>query len=51
LKDLERIDYLKHQPEYDELALQLLIKTASANCNSIKNKGKWLADIRGGVNK
>lgn len=48
LKDLELIDYLTYQPEYDELALQLLIKKASPNWRAIKDKDAWLNDIRGG---
>ena len=51
LKDLELIDYLKYQPEYEELALQKLIKKASASWKSVKNKDEWLADVRGGANE
>ena len=51
LKDLELIDYLKYQPEYEELALQKLIKKASTNWKSIKNKDAWLTDVRGGTNE
>lgn len=51
LKDLELIDYLKYQPEYEELALQKLIKKATASWSTIKNKDEWLADIRGGINE
>jgi hypothetical protein len=38
LKYLELIDYLKHEPKYEELAMQKLIKKASSNWNAIKNK-------------
>lgn len=51
LKDLELIDYLKYQPEYDEIALQKLIKKASVNWSTIKNKDAWLAEVRGGANE
>lgn len=51
LKDLELIDYLKHQREYDEIALQRLIKKASPSWKSIKNKDAWLSEIRGGINE
>ena len=51
LRDLELIDYLKYQPEYEELALQKLIKKASSSWSAIKNKDEWLAGIRGGVNE
>ncbi|MEO8109035.1 MAG: hypothetical protein ABI594_03335 [Ginsengibacter sp.] len=51
LKDLELIDYLKYQPEYEEIALQRLIKKASASWKSVKDKDTWLADVRGGANE
>ena len=48
LKDLELIDFLTYQPEYDELVLNKLIDKASDNWKKIKNKDTWLEDIRGG---
>lgn len=51
LKDLVLIEYLKYQPEYEELALQKLIRKASASWKTIKDKDEWLADIRGGVSE
>jgi hypothetical protein len=51
LKDLELIDYLKYQPEYDEIVLQKLIKKATTNWAAIKEKDQWLQEIRGGVNE
>lgn len=51
LKDLELIDYLKYQPEYEEIVLQKLIQKATSNWNAIKDKDEWLSEIRGGVNE
>jgi hypothetical protein len=51
LKDLELIDYLKYQPEYDEIVLQKLIKKATTNWAAIRDKDQWLQEIRGGVNE
>lgn len=51
LKDLELIDYLKYQPEYDEIVLQKLIKKATTNWATIPNKDQWLQEIRGGANE
>lgn len=51
LKDLELIDYLTYQPEYDEIILQSLIEKASKNWNKIKNKDAWLSEVRGGSNE
>lgn len=51
LKDLELIDYLKYQPEYDEILLQKLIKKATTNWSAIRAKDQWLQEIRGGVNE
>lgn len=51
LKDLELIDYLKYQPEYDEIVLQKLIKKATTNWARIGDKDEWLQEIRGGVNE
>jgi hypothetical protein len=51
LKDLELIDYLTYQPEYDEIVLQKQIKKATTNWAAIKDKDKWLQEIRGGVNE
>lgn len=51
LKDLTLIDFLPYTPDYDELVLSKLIKTASANWKKIKNKDAWLADVRGGAHE
>lgn len=51
LKDLELIDFIMYQPEYDEIALQKQIKKASVNWGSIKDKDSWLAEVRGGGNE
>lgn len=51
LKDLELIDYLKYQPEYEEVVLQKLIKKATSSWGAIKDKDEWLSEIRGGVNE
>lgn len=51
LKDLILIDFLTYQTEYDELALNKLISKASENWKKVKNKDKWLSDIRGGINE
>lgn len=51
LKDLQLIDYLKYQPEYDEIVLQKLIKKATTNWATIRDKDEWLQEIRGGVNE
>jgi hypothetical protein len=51
LKDLELIDYLKYQPEYEEVVLQKLIKRATSNWSAIKDKEAWLSEIRGGANE
>jgi hypothetical protein len=51
LKDLELIDYLKYQPEYDEIVLQKLIKKATTNWAVINDKDQWLQEIRGGLNE
>lgn len=51
LKDLELIDYLKYQPEYDEVVLQKLIKKATPNWSLIKDKDEWLSEIRGGLHE
>ncbi|NOT52953.1 MAG: hypothetical protein HOP10_16975 [Chitinophagaceae bacterium] len=50
LKDLKLIEFIPYQPDYDKLSLQRLIKKSSKNWNKIKNKDKWLSDLRGGVN-
>ena len=50
LKDLELIDYLKYQPEYEEVVLQKLIKKATLSWSAVKDKDAWLSEIRGGVN-
>lgn len=51
LKDLSLIDFLTHQQNYDELALNILIDKASANWKNIKEKDAWLTDVRGGSNE
>lgn len=51
LKDLELIDYLSYQPQYDEVVLQKLIKKATSNWSAVKDKDQWLSKIRGGVNE
>lgn len=51
LKDLSLIDFLTHQPDYDELALNMLIDKASVSWNKIKDKDAWLTDVKGGVNE
>ena len=51
LKDLSLIDFLPYMPNYDELVLTKLIKTASANWKKIKDKNAWLTDVRGGVHE
>jgi hypothetical protein len=48
-KNLELIDYLNYQPDYDDLSLKKLIDKASLNWKSIKDKDAWLGEIRGGV--
>jgi hypothetical protein len=51
LKDLQLIDYLKYQPEYDEIVLQKRRKKATTNWATIQNKDQWLQEIRGGANE
>lgn len=51
LKDLSLIDFLIHQQNYDEVALNMLINKASDSWRKVKDKDSWLADIRGGVNE
>ncbi|MEI9944557.1 MAG: hypothetical protein WDN26_10105 [Chitinophagaceae bacterium] len=51
LKDLQLIDFIVHQPTYNELALQALIKKSTANWKKVKNKDKWLTELRGGSNE
>ena len=51
LKDLLLIDFLTHQQDYDELALNILIEKSSANWQKVQDKDAWLTDIRGGVNE
>ena len=46
LTDVETLLF-PSKAEKDELALQKLIKKASSNWSTIKNKDEWLADIRG----
>lgn len=47
LKELELVDFLTHNPDYNEAALQKLIKKASANWKKVKDKDAWLKDVRG----
>jgi hypothetical protein len=49
LKDLELIDFLTHDPAYNEAALQKLIKKASANWKKVRDKDAWLNEVRGGA--
>jgi hypothetical protein len=51
LKDLSLIDFITHQIEYDELALNKLIDRATVNWKKIKDKDLWLSDVRGGVSE
>lgn len=51
LKDLELIDFLNYQTNYDELALNKSIDKASVNWKKIGNKDIWLEEIRGGGNE
>jgi hypothetical protein len=51
LKELTLIDFLTHQLDYDELALNKLIEKASESWKKVKNKDAWLSDIRGGANE
>lgn len=51
LKDLKLIDFLFRQEDYDELALQSLIKKSTINLSKIRNKDQWLADLRGGADE
>jgi hypothetical protein len=51
LKNLELIDYLIYQPDYDELALKKSIEKASGNWRKIRDKDAWLRQIRGGVDE
>ena len=51
LKDLSLIEFLTHQQNYDELALNMLIDKASASWKKVKDKDSWLTDVRGGVHE
>lgn len=51
LKDLELIEFIVHQPVYDEIALQKQIKKASLSWRSIKDKDAWLVQVRGDINE
>lgn len=51
LKDLELIDFIMYQPDYDEIALQKQIKKASVSWRSVSDKDAWLAEVRGGANE
>jgi hypothetical protein len=51
LKDLMLIDFLTHQLNYDELALNKQIEKASINWKKINDKDAWLINIRGGANE
>jgi hypothetical protein len=51
LKDIELIDFLTYNPDYNDAALQKLIKKASANWKKIKDKDSWLTEIRGTANE
>ncbi len=47
--DLKLIEYITYNPNYDEQKLNLLIKKASLNWNTIPDVDSWLHDIRGGA--
>lgn len=49
--DLNLIEYITYNPNYDENKLDLLIKRASIIWNTIPNVDSWLNEIRGGVNE
>jgi hypothetical protein len=51
LKDLSLIDFLVHQQDYDELALNKLIEKATVSWGKINNKDNWLSDVKGGINE
>ncbi len=51
LKDLSLIDFLTHQLDYDELALNMQIEKASVNWKKINDKDAWLTDVKGGANE
>jgi len=51
LKELKLIDFITYQPNYDDLALKKLIKKSTENWSKIKNKDKWLTEVRGGENE
>lgn len=51
LKDLQLIDFITHKNDYDELALQALIKKSTDSWRKVRNKDKWLSDLRGGENE
>jgi hypothetical protein len=51
LKDLLLIDFLTHQLNYDELALNSQIERASQSWSKINNKDAWLTEVRGGTNE
>jgi hypothetical protein len=51
LKDLSLIDFLTHQLNYDELALDSQIERASISWSKINNKDAWLTEVRGGTNE
>jgi len=48
-KNLELIDYLAYQPDYNELSLKKLINRASDNWKKIRDKDLWLSEVRGGI--
>lgn len=51
LSDLELINFLKYEPQYDDIALQKLIKKATVGLKKIQDKDSWLKEIRGGENE
>jgi hypothetical protein len=48
---LSLIDFLVHQQDYDELALNKLIEKATVSWGKINNKDNWLSDVKGGINE
>jgi len=49
--DLKLIDYITYSPEFDKNKLNMLIKRASLNWNTVDNVDLWLQNIRGGTSE
>ncbi len=47
LKDLSLIDFLTYSQLYDDAVLENLIDKATASWATVKNKDKWLQEVRG----